>query len=651
MTEVLTYLLMGMTTLVQPEIRQDMVFERGTTQWVRGPMHLFGNTVVEGGACVMFEPGTYGGLILHGPIDCRTGPGDPAFFSMPLAGDGPVSFADRPWFGLALAGTNAPYDLHDLRIRHTRHAIALYAGVTASIRHVQIQNSVTGVAWLTREPVHVGNVLMMDVTEAFRGFRPTLLAEHLTLHRVDRLQGVPSVPFRLFNSILAGVNQSDGWEGEGVWVLPDRADTFARAWGGHHYLPVTSPLREGGADDVTHPLREELQWRTTDAPVRMAGPVTGPIRLGPRDPHGGSTPTPGYHYDRVDYCLEDLRLEGGELILQPGTVVASRDIELRPGSALRSIGQPAQPVRWVDLDRVHEIPSSGARGIRMTGAPGLPAKAEFEHSILSGGGDFQVEANAPESDLRLRHSIVRESSILWTLPAQGGQGGWTNNLIECVRVQLTSLAPRSFAMCHHDLLRGGLEFRGVGSSLRFEHNVVHAFLLAADPEAALIHRANAYLEGTAPWGTPALSDWIHEGPPSFLLGPLGDRYVASSAPAMAGIPDGGQAFADAYGLYWFTTQPDDSFEGSGVADLGFHYAATQGFALRDDDRDGLPNVAEDADGNGMLSPGESRPDLADTDQDGWDDAVESRLGLSPTLAGPAWESPDLLGLKLHATLE
>ncbi len=55
-------------------------------------------------------------------------------------------------------------------------------------------------------------------------------------------------------------------------------------------------------------------------------------------------------------------------------------------------------------------------------------------------------------------------------------------------------------------------------------------------------------------------------------------------------------------------------------------------AFIDDDRDGLPNVLEDANGNGTVDTGESDWRTADTDADGMDDGRETELGFSPIVA-------------------
>ena len=66
-------------------------------------------------------------------------------------------------------------------------------------------------------------------------------------------------------------------------------------------------------------------------------------------------------------------------------------------------------------------------------------------------------------------------------------------------------------------------------------------------------------------------------------------------------------------------------------------------AKSDSDCDGILNVDEDLNGNGILDPGETDPDLADTDGDGMDDGWEKAHGLDPRL-DDADSDPDNDGL-------
>ena len=67
------------------------------------------------------------------------------------------------------------------------------------------------------------------------------------------------------------------------------------------------------------------------------------------------------------------------------------------------------------------------------------------------------------------------------------------------------------------------------------------------------------------------------------------------------------------GLYHFTTTTNKWKETNSIVDIGFHYIALDANGLPvDTDGDGWPDYWEDANGNGALDSGETKPnDAAD----------------------------------------
>ncbi|MBX3258865.1 MAG: hypothetical protein KF782_04050 [Labilithrix sp.] len=71
---------------------------------------------------------------------------------------------------------------------------------------------------------------------------------------------------------------------------------------------------------------------------------------------------------------------------------------------------------------------------------------------------------------------------------------------------------------------------------------------------------------------------------------------------------------------------------------------------RDTDGDGIPDVEEDTNHNGVVDPGESDPRSADTDHDNVPDAVERELGTDPRRASDVPPIPEPLYIDLIRNL-
>jgi hypothetical protein len=85
---------------------------------------------------------------------------------------------------------------------------------------------------------------------------------------------------------------------------------------------------------------------------------------------------------------------------------------------------------------------------------------------------------------------------------------------------------------------------------------------------------------------------------NWQVGPLGSYYQPPNSPLI----DRGSITANLIGLYFYTTQTNQTLEADSPVDIGFHYMALDGngnpvdSSANDSDGDGVPNW-EDADPN------------------------------------------------------
>jgi hypothetical protein len=83
---------------------------------------------------------------------------------------------------------------------------------------------------------------------------------------------------------------------------------------------------------------------------------------------------------------------------------------------------------------------------------------------------------------------------------------------------------------------------------------------------------------------------------------LGSYYLPSSSPL---VDAGSVANAGSVGLYHFTTQTNQTKEGTSRLDVGYHYVAVNGSGQPvDTDGDGFGDYFEDLDGDGNADSGE-----------------------------------------------
>jgi arylsulfatase A-like enzyme len=89
-----------------------------------------------------------------------------------------------------------------------------------------------------------------------------------------------------------------------------------------------------------------------------------------------------------------------------------------------------------------------------------------------------------------------------------------------------------------------------------------------------------------------------------------------------------QEWGTTFGTLWPTYPAPGEGEFSTAAVMG----------TLDLDGDGIPDADEDVNANGLIDPGETAPDKADSDEDGTDDFSEVRLGLDPLKPGSYFRS-------------
>jgi len=123
----------------------------------------------------------------------------------------------------------------------------------------------------------------------------------------------------------------------------------------------------------------------------------------------------------------------------------------------------------------------------------------------------------------------------------------------------------------------------------------------------------------------------------YAAGEQGWHYLNTTPGAGSALTQTGSGTAASHGLYHYTVSPEagDVREKNNTCSIGYHYPALG----IDTDFDGLLDVDEDFNGDGLAGTGETSWEtswlLADTDADGFSDSQELDEGTIP------WESTDV----------
>ncbi len=393
--------------------RQNYTFRGDTTYLIcsttphLSAADLYGETTIEGGAVIKFDfdspiaigpyqtaPGFANtGLIVHGSLNCKTGPYRPATLTtMDDNSQGEMIFVGDGSGGIIpeLSSTGNPETVSPGRIylnlddAHSENSISI-----SNLRFFYADQAVTtptnsGVLQVwdcqfvacnsgvnSRLPGgcstnQLHNVLFADCNFA--------VAAQNNCAEVDGEQVTADVfafwdtefpPSKvcLTNAIVFGTIGSGPVVSSQNLANPS-AWPFQSANDGNYYLPAGSPYRGNGTVNVSPGMLLDLARKTTYAPVSFPTSMTisGQLTLFPQAArYMGGSPDLGYYYDPLDYTTADMVELGGAITVLRGTAIGFRNdylvgLYLADNSLLTSQGTPTQPITFTDNTLVQEGP-------------------------------------------------------------------------------------------------------------------------------------------------------------------------------------------------------------------------------------------------------------------------------------------------------
>jgi hypothetical protein len=407
---------------------------------------------------------------------------------------------------------------------------------------------------------------------------------------------------------------------------------FQRVEGGYLYLTNGCAFFNAGTTNIDPVLLAALGTKTVYPPIPLiAQTISNNTTLGPQAQRDTGMPTLGYHYDPIDYLVNSVWVNNSVLTVTNGAAIGcANGISLKDGSSIISIGSPNNPNWFFSYSSVQEYPLFGTGGqtvnaaaLGAVGPTGVFCFSKFAAPV-NGGYVFNDTLSSAYS------SLLVQNCEMW-----GGLsyfGGGSNTV--------TTLFNNLFNGSYFDA------YAGVSNSLSLSNNLIFGTTVFLENtysvnwnwlafnntfDSCSIHYLpynntghltadgyNAYLNCTGFYGFMGelwptnSSEIVTNAGLAYQTGPFGTFYQPTNSPLI----HMGSTNANLVGLYHYTVTTNITWnalageysevpEGTNIVSIGYHYVATDtnGNPLSTPN-DGIPDYVADANGNGIVDPGE-----------------------------------------------
>ena len=608
-------------------------FKGDTTYYVTGAYDLIGATTFEGGTVIKMTGNGKLEIDSAGSVNCKGGPYHPTVFTSYRDGSvGEITGSGSPAFGdvtnfLDVNATSVT--LHDLRFSYSWYAVALgswgFDYSQDALWNCQFENVDVAVFGYD---VNLYNTLIArsgnhDPAVYIEG--TNMVAQNVTADGGNSLiyvGGSPSVA--LTNCLITG--QPIGAAGATVvtnstaCISSITGPIYQATGAGAYYLTNGSSYRSNGTPNIDPTLFAELANKTTHPPMVYSNltysVVTNFSPQAARDTNGN--PDIGYHYDPLDYLFGNV-VAATNMTFAAGTAVGWYDssgygIGADPDIQIRFNGTATQPCIFAHYATVQEenVPAwKGASpywfGVASIGTEADPTYAAtvspvFTHAY-SLGDTHQIIGD--ESSV-LRISAKNSEFYCGALGGYGDNYFLTNCLIDRVYVSAQAACCAQIAWQNCTLHGATLAFTHWGAWPVAITNCAFDGVIFYVDSTDMACGNNAYVTNGATLPITEASD-VYVTNFNWQTSSFGTYYL----PTNSLLIDKGNTNANLLGLYHFTTQTNQTVEGNSIADIGYHYVATDtnGMPL-DSNGDGVPDYIQDANGDGLVDNGETNWALA-----------------------------------------
>lgn len=402
-------------------------------------------------------------------------------------------------------------------------------------------------------------------------------------------------------------------------VISPSGPVFQSVGAGNYYLTNNSIYRNAGTTNITPALLAQLAQKTTYPPILYTNVVfSNNITLNPQAQRDYDTPDLGYHYDPIDYLVDEFWVTNATLVVTNGAVLAGYndpDVLITDGSSIVSIGTPLAPNWFTRYSCVQEQPlnlgSVTVNGISVDpyhNISGPSGTFRFTKFSCPAGGGYHLYHGA--NNWGYGNLFVQDCEF-WS--GTNNVSGYTNTFLT-LKNDLFARSGIYASVGDNRLTNNYLAasnnlFWNIGFSFHSGRNSNIWFLFNNDFDNCSmsglatmnsVNGYNAYLVNTNRLLPTNAFDIVSTNDITYQTGPLGTFYQATNSILI----NAGSCTADQDGLFHYTTTTNEVIEGFSEVDIGYHYVATDtsGNPL-DTNGDGTPDYLEDANGNGIWDVG------------------------------------------------
>ncbi len=615
----------------------DYIFQGDSTYYVSSPYQITGTTIIEGGAVIKIKGANGSGLEISGPLNCVATAYHPAVMTemndntvgAVISGSTGNPYAAYAGGGtyLALDGSPASYVVNNLRIRYASFGVACLVGCPFDIWDCQFQKCYYSVDNYAIDgngnnaPVTLHNCLFDNChyMEKLEWDPSVIFGENLTVNGGILWDDQNSISclINLTNCIISATVPTPSPTYNPTFtfntncVMVNGTPMFQTNGAGYYYLATNSPCHNVGTTNISADLLAELAWKTTYAPSIYYSTglyLTTNLNLTIDVPRDTNAADLGYHYDAMDYLFGPTYVTNASVTINPGVVVGffgstsnHYGFNIGAQASLSSSGYANYPSRLLEYNIVQEQspggwgePSSGL--VIQTNGTGSAIGGQFtDWSVMAQDAPF---INVSGSMAPLNFSDCEFYGGL--LQVTNSTMNLTNCLLERV---YADLEPRGIntnipVIRNNTIWQGTFRFgptqtNAVVTDNLFDSPAIPDLLGAA--HVSYIGGHNAFVTNCATLDPLFPGDQILTNSPAYQSSWFGNYYLPPNSPLI----NAGSTTADQMGLYHFTTQTNQTVEGTSVVDIGYHYVATDAYGNPlDSNGNGIPDYLEDSTGTG-----------------------------------------------------